>query len=184
MSTYYKCNSRIMSSAPTPSSMDQYVPDYIREAFGVAPVSSKFLDYSPWTLRVKCEGPLPTRSSEKAAGYDLHSPQDVVIPAGGSAVIDTGVAVALPSGHYGKIEGRSGLGIKHDIVPFGGVIDEDYRGNIAVKLFNFGNEDYSVTANDRIAQMVIQPYANLKIKRVETLDETERGASGFGSSGR
>jgi len=174
-----------MSSWSSLPSVEQIVPEYIRKTFGAVPLLGQFRDYSPWALQVTCPLTMtPTRSSAKAAGYDLYSPEETSIPARGSVVIDTGVAVALPSSHYGKIEGRSGLGIKHNIVAFGGVIDEDYRGNICVKLFNMGDEDYSVAANDRVAQLVVQPYASLRVERVQSLDNTERGTSGFGSSGQ
>lgn len=170
---------------PIPSSDEHMIPEYIRKTFGAVPLRGQFRDYSPWALQVSCPPAMtPTRSSAKAAGYDLRAPAETVIPGRGSVVIDTCLAVALPSGHYGKIEGRSGLAVRHNIVAFGGVIDEDYRGTIAVKLFNMSDEPYTVRATDRVAQMVIQPYASLRVERVPTLNHTERGASGFGSSGR
>lgn len=160
------------------------VPVFMRPTFELPPLG-QFRDYSPWELLVTCpSGCLPSRSTEKAAGYDLYSPADENIPSKGSVVIDTGVSMALPSGHYGKIEGRSGLAITHDIIAFGGVIDEDYRGPVAVKLFNMGTTDYKINKGDRIAQIVIQPYANLNVRRVDTLNSTARGYGGFGSTGR
>lgn len=172
------------ASWPLVGNAGEQMPDCLRKTFGVGPLG-QFRDYSPWTLCVSCPAPLtPTRSTASSAGYDLRSPSAEKVPAHGSVVIDTGIAVALPSNHYGKIEGRSGLGIKYNIVPFGGVIDQDYRGTIAVKLFNLGAEDYAIQANDRIAQMIVQPYVNLQIRRVDTLNNTRRGTSGFGSSGR
>lgn len=144
----------------------------------------QFEDYNPWTLRVSCpEGMTPTRGSAKAAGNDLRSSAKITIPARGSAVIDTQCKVELPSDHYGKIEGRSGLAVRHDIVAFGGIIDEDYRGIIHVKLFNHSDTPYDVEIGDRIAQLIIQRYANLNVHRVTSLDTTVRGLAGFGSSG-
>lgn len=158
--------------------------EFMANAIHARPMG-QFRDYSPWALRVTCpEGMTPTRTTTKAAGYDLRALEDMSVPARGSVVVETGVAVALPSGHFGKIEGRSGLGIRHNIVAFGGVIDEDYRGTIAVKLFNFGDTDYQIQACDRVAQLIIQPYASLAVERVQSLDATARGAAGFGSSGR
>tara|TARA_B100000780_G_C21074319_1_gene432446 strand:+ start:928 stop:1395 length:468 start_codon:yes stop_codon:yes gene_type:complete len=126
----------------------------------------QFDDYSPWALRVSCpEEMTPTRSSAKAAGYDLRSSVKIVLPARGSRLIDTQCQVELPSGHYGKIEGRSGLAISHDIIAFGSVIDEDYRDVIYVKLFNMGETPYGVEIGDSIAQLVIQRYANLDVRR-------------------
>lgn len=140
--------------------------------------------YDTWAY-AKCKRPyLPKRNTDGAAGHDLHSIVDAIVPAGGSVIVDSGVAIALPEGHYGKIEGRSSLGIRHNVVPFGGIIDEDYRGNIMVKLFNHGAEDYKVVANDRIAQLIIQKYISPSFKIVSELNTTDRGVKGFGSTGR
>ncbi len=126
---------------------------------------------------------LPSRQSQGAAGYDLKSSEDVVVPARGSAVVDTGVKMSLPKGHYGRVAGRSSLAFKHNVVAFEGTIDDDYRGPIKVKLFNHSDEDYKVGSLTRIAQMIIQPYSTPKMDIVDTLDETERGSGGFGSTG-
>ena len=85
----------------------------------------------------------PTRGYATDAGMDLLTPVDVTIPKGGSATIDTGVHVQLPRNTFGKLESKSGLNVKHSVVCLGGVIDESYRGSIAVKLYNFGDEDYT-----------------------------------------
>jgi len=111
------------------------------------------------------EGCTPRRKSIGAAGYDLYSPVSAVVPANGSVVIDTKVTVQLPIQHYGKIEGIYGLGIVYDIVPFGGIIDEDYRGHIQVKLFNFNEQNYQIQPGDRIAQMIIQKYSSPNVLR-------------------
>tara|TARA_B110001450_G_scaffold257033_1_gene290456 strand:+ start:2045 stop:2485 length:441 start_codon:yes stop_codon:yes gene_type:complete len=142
----------------------------------------QFEDYSPWILRVSCPREMtPTRGSVKAAGYELKSGVKLVVPARGSAVINTHCKVELPSGHYGKIEGRSELAVRHDIVAFGGVIDEDCRGELRVKLFNHSETPYNVEIGDRIAQLVVQRYANLNIQRAAT---TVRASAGFGPIGR
>ena len=127
---------------------------------------------------------MPVRAHEKDAGLDLRTPVDVVVPAGGSAVIDTGVHVALPKGMYGKLESKSGLNVRHSVVSLGGTIDEPYRGAIKVKLYNLGTEDYVFEAGDKVVQMVIQPYCAPELEVADSLDETDRGSSGFGSSGR
>ena len=126
----------------------------------------------------------PTRSHADDAGLDLYSRQTLTIPAGGSAVFDTGVHIALPHGWYGKIESRSGLNIKHGIVSCGGVIDSNYRGSIVVKLYNLSKDNYVVEGGDRIAQLVIMPCLIQTIEIVDELEETDRGNAGFGSSGR
>lgn len=140
-----------------------------------------FENYSPWSLMVSCpENMTPMRLSDKAAGYELRSPVKIVIPARGSAVINTQCKVVLPSCHYGKIEGLSRLALKHDVVAFGGVIDEDNRDDIHVKLFNHSDTPYVVETDDRIAQLVIQGYANLNIRRVSS----HYTRTGFGPSVR
>jgi len=129
------------------------------------------------------EGCTPRRSTAGAAGHDLFSPSDAFIPAGGSVTIDTQLAVQMPIQHFGKIEGVSGLGLDHGIVPFGGIIDEDYCGPIQVKLFNFSQTGYRIKIGDSIAQMVIQQYSAPNIYRTSSLNTTERNLGGFGSSG-
>lgn len=120
------------------------------------------------------------------AGIDLKTPVDVVIPAGGSAVIDTGVHVELPPNTFGKLESKSGLNVKHGVVCLGGVIDEGYTGSIVTRIYNLGSEDYTFKAGDKVVQMVIQPvvYANgLKYVRDISIDSA-RGSDGFGSTGK
>jgi len=97
---------------------------------------------------------------------------------------DTGVHMAIPHGFFGKIESRSGLNVKNSVVSCGGVVDEGYTGSIKVKLYNLGTEPYTVHKGDKIAQLIIQPYAAPKLELVDELDDTERGDSGFGSTGR
>ena len=133
--------------------------------------------------------PAPFYASAGAAAMDLHAcvDQPVVIPAGGRAVIPTGIAIALPSADYvALIFARSGLGIKHGIAPANcvGVIDSDYRGEIMVGLQNSGDTDYTVQPADRIAQLMITPVIQAHISLVEELDDTARGAGGFGSTGK
>ena len=133
--------------------------------------------------------PAPFYASTGAAAMDLHAcvDQPVVIPAGGRAVIPTGIAIALPSADYvALIFARSGLGIKHGIAPANcvGVIDSDYRGEIMVGLQNSGSADYTIQPADRIAQMMITPVVQAKVTLVDELDDTVRGTGGFGSTGK
>jgi dUTP pyrophosphatase len=126
----------------------------------------------------------PTRGSERAAGYDLYSAVDVKIPKGGKALVSTGIAIAVPPGHYGRIAPRSGLAVKKFIDVGAGVVDEDYRGNVGVLLFNFDREeDYEVKVGDRIAQLVLEKISTPPVRVVASLDETARGEGGFGSTG-
>ena len=135
------------------------------------------------------EIPAPYYASPGAAAMDLHACTDeaVTIPAGGRAVIPTGIAIALPDpGYVALIFARSGLGIKHGIAPANcvGVIDSDYRGEIMVGLQNSGESDYTIQPADRIAQLMITPVVQAQVELVEELDDTDRGAGGFGSTGR
>lgn len=127
---------------------------------------------------------LPTRAHPTDAGMDLYSTEEKTIYPQSGESFDTGLHIQLPYGTFGKIESRSGLNIKHDVVCCGGVIDEGYTGSIVVKLYNFGNSPYEVHKMDRIAQLIIQPCIIPELEIVEELVETTRGSDGFGSSGR
>ncbi|XP_056134842.1 deoxyuridine 5'-triphosphate nucleotidohydrolase, mitochondrial isoform X2 [Lampris incognitus] len=126
----------------------------------------------------------PTRGSAKAAGYDLYSAYDYVIGAMDKAIVKTDIQIAVPSGHYGRVAPRSGLAAKHFIDVGAGVVDEDYRGNVGVVLFNFSKEPFEVKKGDRVAQLVCEKICYPDLVELQTLDETERGAGGFGSTGR
>ncbi|NWV03896.1 DUT protein, partial [Ptilonorhynchus violaceus] len=126
----------------------------------------------------------PSRGSARAAGYDLYSAYDCVIPPMEKAVVKTDIQIALPSGCYGRVAPRSGLAAKHFIDVGAGVIDEDYRGNVGVVLFNFGKENFEVKKGDRIAQLICERIYYPELEEVEALDDTERGEGGFGSTGK
>lgn len=126
----------------------------------------------------------PTRGSDKAAGYDLYSAVDITVPKQGKALVKTDIAIAIPHGHYGRVAPRSGLAVKKFIDVGAGVIDEDYRGNVGVVLFNFSqDEDFEVKTGDRIAQLILEKISTPPIEVVASLDETVRGEGGFGSTG-
>ena len=129
---------------------------------------------------------MPTRAHSTDAGLDLYSRETkVLLPmCENAATFDTGVHIELPHGYYGKIESKSGLNVNHSVVSCGGVIDEGYTGSITVKLYNLGEEPYTVRNGDKIAQLVIMPYATPELERVDTLEATDRGDAGFGSTGR
>ena len=131
----------------------------------------------------------PERATAGSAGADLHALLDEVltIPPGGRAAVPTGIAIGLPSPEtVGLVFARSGLGIKHGIAPANcvGVIDSDYRGEILVGLQNSGDADYVIQPADRIAQLMVVPVVQAQVKMVDQLDETQRGAGGFGSTGK
>ena len=128
---------------------------------------------------------MPTRAHETDAGLDLMTPHPAFLASGGKLVIDTGVHIELPTGYFGKIESKSGLNVNYGIVSCGGVIDEGYQGSIAVALYNLSKDMYVFEAGDKIAQLIIQPYAAPELELVSWFDvETERGSAGFGSTGR
>lgn len=126
----------------------------------------------------------PTRGHTHDAGLDLRTPVSFVIKSSGSAVIDTGVHVEIPVGMVGMLKSKSGLNVKYGITSEG-VIDTGYTGSIRAKLYNHGNQDVSFEAGDKITQLVIMPiYIPEELEVVETLEKTDRGANGFGSTGR
>ncbi len=131
--------------------------------------------------------PLPKAQTAGAAGFDLSASiaSPVTIKPGDLAVIPTGIAVAIEKGYAGLVFGRSGLGIKHGIHPSNavGLIDSDYRGETCVGLCNVSSTEYTIEPLDRIAQLVIIKTEQVSIFAVDSLDETERGGGGFGSTG-
>jgi len=145
------------------------------------------------TLKIKRLRPgteLPVRATGASAGYDLCAclEEPLSLPAGGRVRVPTGIAIEMegPEQAAAFVFGRSGLGIKHGIVPSNavGVIDADYRGEIIVGLSNHGGSDYTIQPGERVAQMVILPVLAPTVVEVEELSDTARGAGGFGSTGR
>ena len=127
---------------------------------------------------------MPTRSNPDDAGLDLYAVYGATIHPGESASFDTGVCLQLPKNTFGKIESRSGLNVKHGVVCCGGVIDAGYTGSIVVKLYNLSDTPYRINAGDRIAQLIIQPYVIVGLEETDELAKSDRGAAGFGSSGK
>lgn len=125
----------------------------------------------------------PKRCSPLAAGLDLFSAQRVSIPPKSRALVLTDIQIALPPYHYGRIAPRSGLALSKFIDVGAGVIDEDYRGNVGVILFNFGDEPFCVNVGDRIAQLICEKISYPEVVEVQYLADTERGERGFGSTG-
>ena len=133
--------------------------------------------------------PFPFYASAGAAGMDLCACTDepVTIAPRQIASLPTGIAIALPSANYvALVFARSGLGVKHGVALANGVgvIDSDYRGEIRVGLVNQSDVPYTSQPGDRVAQLAVMPVVQARLERVETLDETERGAGGFGSTGK
>ncbi|MFZ4602453.1 MAG: dUTP diphosphatase [Caulobacterales bacterium] len=134
--------------------------------------------------------PLPAYESASAAGMDLRAavPEDepMTLAPGARALVPTGLAIALPPGFEAQVRPRSGLALKHGISCLNspGTIDADYRGEVKVLLINHGAEPFTIARGERIAQMVIAPVVQAVWRESETLDDTTRGAGGFGSTGR
>ncbi len=128
---------------------------------------------------------LPAYATGGAAGMDVLSAEDVVLAPGARVAVATGFAVAIPEGYEIQVRPRSGLALKHGIslpnTP--GTIDSDYRGELKVILINLGAEDFASARGDRIAQLVLAPVTLAAWHEVEELDDTARGAGGFGSTG-
>ena len=133
---------------------------------------------------------LPHRGSDFAAGYDLYAAPEgggsVTIAPHETAMIGTGLAAAIPAGYFGGIFARSGLASKQGLRPANcvGVVDADYRGEICVALHNDTDEPRTVRSGDRIAQLVILPFLAAEFEETDDLTETDRGAGGFGSTGK
>jgi len=126
----------------------------------------------------------PTRGSSVAAGYDLYAAEEMTIEPGKRACVKTDIQIEVPDGTYGRVAPRSGLAAKHGIDVGAGVVDKDYRGNVMVLLFNFGEAAFNVARGDRIAQLVLEKICMAELEELPTLDETDRGAGGFGSTGK
>jgi len=138
-------------------------------------------------LRLDADLPLPAYAKAGDAGVDLRAREVVTLAAGGGrALVPTGIAVAIPRGHAGFIQPRSGLALRHGVTCLNtpGLIDADYRGELKVLLVNTdATEDFTVERGDRIAQLVVQAVEHVRFVEVDELDHTDRGAGGFGHTG-
>ncbi|KXA37127.1 dUTP diphosphatase [Prevotella corporis] len=135
----------------------------------------------------KGKQPLPTYATAQSAGMDLRANIDspVTLKPMERRLVPTGLHIALPEGYEAQVRPRSGLALKHGITVLNtpGTVDADYRGEIMVLLINFSNEEFVINAGERIAQMVIARHEQAQFEEVEVLDETERGAGGYGHTG-
>ena len=140
-------------------------------------------------VKVTAEGSVPGYETEGSAGMDLRAylsgGEPIVIKPGKRHIVPTGLRIELPQGYEAQVRARSGLAAKHGIALVNGIgtIDSDYRGEIGVILINLGEEEFVINDGDRIAQMVIAEYVRANLSAVNKLDDTERGAGGFGSTG-
>lgn len=140
-------------------------------------------------LKTHPDAVLPTRKHNDPdtgdSGYDMTAVEAVVVPARGSAVVPVGLTLAsVPEGIWIRIESRSGTAFKHNVVVFNGIIDNGYVGDLGVKLINNSDQDYYVQPGDRVAQLVLYLLIAAPTEWAEQVDQTDRGAKGFGSTGR
>lgn len=140
-------------------------------------------------LKTHADAVLPKKNNSDPStgdsGYDMTAVEETVIPSRGSAVVPVGLTLAYLSPEFWvRIESRSGLAFKHNITAFNGIIDNPYRGDLGVKLFNHSDLDYTVKKGDRCAQLVIYPLVHMTADWSDSVSETSRGAKGFGSSGK
>jgi len=163
-------------------SLDQ--EDTAASAPAPAPAPAMEASISLFVKKLSPQGRLPTRGSAFAAGYDLYAARDTVVPARGKVLVDTDISIAVPTGTYGRIAPRSGLASKHFIDTGAGVIDADYRGQVKVLLFNHADTDFEIKEGNRIAQLVLERIVTPEVVEVEELEESVRGAGGFGSTGK
>ncbi len=136
----------------------------------------------------KSENPLPTYSTALSAGMDLRASlkENVILKPLERALIPTGIYIELPAGYEAQIRPRSGMALKHGISVLNtpGTIDADYRGEIGIILVNLSNEEFTVINGERICQMIIAKHETIEWNEVELLEETDRGAGGFGHTGK
>ena len=134
------------------------------------------------------KGELPTYATAASAGMDLRAAieESISLVPMERKIIPTGMSIALPEGHEAQVRPRSGLAVKHGITVLNspGTIDEDYRGEIGVILINLSNEVFTIAPEDRIAQLVIAQYTQIVWEPTQTLEDSERGSRGFGSTGK
>jgi len=139
-------------------------------------------------MRVRPDAHLPKYMSDGAAGMDLAASIDspVTIAPGERRLVGSGVAIALPRGFEAQVRPRSGLALKHGVTVLNapGTVDEDYRGEVKVLLINHGDEPFVLRAGERIAQLVVAKVTRVQLAEQTTLDDTTRGAGGYGHTGR
>lgn len=135
--------------------------------------------------RIHPDAVLPAYAHPSDAGMDIRSVDDVVIPSGKRALVHTGLVMLLPPMYEAQVRPRSGLALKSGVTVLNtpGTVDSGYRGEVGVILANFGESDFTVKKGDKIAQLVIAPVTQPEIVETDSVDETDRGAGGFGSTG-
>lgn len=135
-------------------------------------------------VKILKEVNLPVKKREGDAGFDLHSPEDIVLTKKSLTVIKLGISIEIEGNEVGLIQERSGMAMKNNVFTIGNIIDSNYRGEISAMIYNPTEIDIEVKKNDRIAQLVLLQLGSSNIELVEELSETVRGENGYGSSGK
>ena len=126
---------------------------------------------------------LPERAHDSDSGYDVYSVEQTIVPGNGSVVVPVGLTLGyLTPGWWFRVEPRSGLGFKHNLQPHLGIIDNGYRGDLGVKLYNFSNVNITLNKGTKIAQLVLYPHVTAKVDFIDKAVEADRGDAGFGST--
>lgn len=136
-----------------------------------------------FVVKHEADAQLPVRKTEGSAGYDLSSAENVTINPSELKLVSTGLSIRVPSSTYGRIAPRSGNVVKHGVTVDAGVIDSDYTGIVKVAVRNWGNESFSISKGDRIAQLIVEQIQLPDVTSVNSLEHTKRGDGGFGSTG-
>jgi dUTP pyrophosphatase len=161
-----------------PPAEPSIVIEHLEEGFGL-------LDRRMYCSLLRPTAKAPLRKTEGAAGFDLfYDGEEIDFAPGDQKILSTGVSLEIMGGYYGQIAPRSGLAVEYGIVVLGGIIDSDYRGEVKVILKNTGKKLWLVRRGDRIAQLLILPCYQGDLTLVASLSETDRGAGGFGSTGK
>lgn len=138
-------------------------------------------------LKIMTDGQMPSYQTSGSCGIDLYcsNDEDIIIEPGDMKKINTDLRLEIPEGFFGAVYPRSSTGVKRHLMLANtvGIIDSDYRGEIMIFMYNYGNNPQVIKKGDRIAQLVIQPYERCELIKVDSLEETDRGESGFGSTG-
>ena len=160
---------------------------FIFSQLTLRPTHRGFLEMSSSSLmrfvKLSIHAQTLTRGSPKAAGLNLYSASSTTVPSRGKELIRTSLQIQLPDGCYGTIAPRSGLALYHHVHVGGGVIDRDFRGNVGVLIYNHSDTSFIITQGERIAQLICEKISYPTIEEVQSLDITELGADGFGSTG-
>lgn len=180
---------KVDTSDLSKSEADSTIMSIDGELYYTKPSNAHIVNIKIKFVKTHCDAVLPKANNDTIdtgdSGYDIYSVEEKVIPANGAAVVDVGLKVGFVTpGYWMRVEARSGLSFKHNVIPHPGIFDNSYVGPCGVLLYNHSSVDYIVKKGDRIAQFVVYKLLQPTIEWVNEVQQTERGEKGFGSSGR